>query len=122
MDRVVYDRLDDVLSAIEYNGGGISSLLGKGVVKSVQRGCAEIDMTAASGKTVSKSITISPVDLTKSILIIFAGAEGGYSSDLSLADTTVSLSETSINLSVKSLSSNRSWCIGAFFWQVVEFY
>ena len=22
MDKIVYDRLDDVLSAIEYNGGG----------------------------------------------------------------------------------------------------
>lgn len=123
MDNVIiYDKLEELNEGIESNGGGITSLLGKGCVKSVQRGSAKIDMTAASGKTVSKSITISTVDLTKSILIIFAGAEGGYSSDLSLADTTVSLSETSIKLSVKSLSSNRSWCIGAFFWQVIEFY
>ena len=123
MDNVIiYDKLEELNEGIEYNGGGITSLLGKGCVKSVQRGCAEISLVASSGKTVSKKINISSVDLSKSVLLIYGEHDMYSSTDIDYVDRTLSLSETSINLSLKSGSSNKLWTLSTFFWQVVEFY
>ena len=88
----------------------------------MQRGCAEISLVASSGKTVSKKINISSVDLSKSVLLIYGEHDMYSSTDIDYVDRTLSLSETSINLSLKSGSSNKSWTLSTFFWQVVEFY
>ena len=66
MDNVIiYDKLEELNEGIESNGGGITSLLGKGCVKSVQRGKVETELTGAS-----MNFSISTVDTNKSILIV----------------------------------------------------
>lgn len=67
MDNVIiYDKLEELNEGIEYNGGGITSLLGKGCVKSVQRGSVETELNSAS----SMNVAISTVNKNRSILIV----------------------------------------------------
>lgn len=42
MDTIIYDKIDEVQGKVEYNGGGINTLLNRGAVKSVQRGYVTI--------------------------------------------------------------------------------
>ena len=50
MDNVIiYDKLEELNEGIESNGGGITSLLGKGCVKSVQRG-SNVNITVSNKK------------------------------------------------------------------------
>lgn len=107
-----------LLDAIEYNGGGISQLLNKGAVKSVQRGYAEFgydETTSGSG-----SIPISAVDASKCLLTI---------RDASATDGTINienfvkytLSSSAISYTVAKAQYGR---ITDLFvdWQVIEFY
>ena len=119
MDRVVYDRIEDVLSAIEYNGGGISELLGKGVVKSVQRGTASVPSV---GTPKDYTIDISPVDVNKSIALVGGGViEAGNGVDYMCNVTIKSLISTALTIRIKNanFSNPKTATVG---WQVIEFY
>lgn len=60
MDVAVMDRLEDILSSCEYNGEGISSLLNKGCIKSVQRGIKDLIKASSAGTHLIDISTISP--------------------------------------------------------------
>ena len=121
MDKIVYDRLDDLLSAIEYNGGGISELLGKGCVKSVQRGTGFSFQTQNGTDYGYGTVTISNVDVSKTILIY-----DGYTVSTQGHDLQVTAKLNSGSISITTMSgawegtlnfSSQSWN-----WQVIEFY
>ena len=130
MDKVVYDRLDDVLSAIEYNGGGISELLGKGVVKSVQRGLANVTKSGINVTTsdLKISIPISAVNPSKCLLFhdigLSWGIETGSSGDPILSNIVASVTQNSIDINFRMTISGNGTCrITAYGeWQVIEFY
>lgn len=119
MDKIVYDRLDDVISAIDYNGGGISELLGKGVVKSVQRGTASVpSVTTPKDYT----IEISPVDVNKSIALVGGGVLEAENGSGFLCNVTIkSLISSALTIRVKNenWTNARTATVG---WQVIEFY
>ena len=108
-----------LLDAIEYNGGGITTLLNRGAVKSVQRGSGQL-FNATSVK--KQKLSISPVNLEKSVLIIsFFGAfvSAGVSIYMTaFADLTDS--ETII-LNYYNTCPNKYGAIG-YTWTVIEFY
>lgn len=111
MDVVIMDKLEDILSAIEYNGGGILELKNKGAVKSVQRGRAEISELKFQ---TSKNIPISSVDINKAFLILDGERPDSYASS-----TEITLTTSSIFVKNDESSSSKSI---SFRWQVVEFY
>lgn len=119
MDKIVYDRLDDLLSAIEYNGGGISELLGKGCVKSVQRGFRNnIILKGTDAQNVT--IPITTVDISKSVLYL------NYADSSSTNNNYGSISLTSNGIVFSKdappsgYTSTVSWY--QILWQVIEFY
>lgn len=114
-NHVVYDRLDDVLSAIEYNGGGISELLGKGCIKSVQRGYVSTSWgTSPSDKIIA---TVSPVNVQKSILLW--NASGHAQSNLAWTYFAAAISFDGVNIKITGNYPNIQCSIN---WQVIEFY
>ena len=119
MDNVIiYDKLDELNEGIEYNGGGITSLLGKGCVKSVQRGSGQL---SNSSSLTNKIISISTVDLKKSALVItffcqFSTANNNYS--IAFADLTAS---DEITIKYRCQPSQNYGQIG-YTWTVIEFY
>ena len=64
MDVIEMSKLEDVLSAVEYNGGGITELKNKSAVKSVQRGTYKKTVTSTA------TISINPVDTSHAILLL----------------------------------------------------
>ena len=117
MDNVIiYDKLEELNEGIEYNGGGITSLLGKGVVKSVQRGFAK---GTDNGITSTVNIEISTVNAGKCAVLVNA-------------ITTQQASYGAPNVVVRELQSNRLILdisypgVGVrymtYSWQVIEFY
>lgn len=118
MDTVVYDAVQDVKAVAEYNGGGITSLLGKGCVKSVQRGSGQL---SNSSSLTNKIISISTVDLEKSALVItffcqFSTANNNYS--IAFADLTAS---NEITIKYRCQPYQNYGQIG-YTWTVIEFY
>ena len=114
MDNVIiYDKLEELNEGIESNGGGITSLLGKGCVKSVQRG----KTSPLPVETVnSKKIPISAINLSKSVLII------NYLSAYNAIDNLgVELYQDYIHLTMNNSSGNYKATV-VFSWQVIEFY
>ena len=137
-NTIVYDKIDEVQSKVEYNGGGIDSLKtdmttvrsdiaelqAKGVVKSVQRGTYQ---TGISGDEpyFSANVGISNVNTTKSI--VFASGVWKYTNQSNAANVglnlTYTLNSSSISFYGSSSTSQRSSLHGVKIdWQVVEFY
>ena len=89
-------------------GGGILELKGKGVVKSVQRGA--VDNTPGQSGTWIDVVSISPIELEKSVLFInmFRTSSGATNIRFSLTHNTI-----------QAIGSSG---IPAFAWQVIEFY
>ena len=115
MDVPVMDKLEDVLSAVEYNGGGIEALLNGRVVKSVQRG--EIDVNAGSYPN-DTSISLSTINPAKAYAIVNAVRNGSvqYSAEALVSQ----LSAESLVVKCRSgQTSNAPIYVG---WQVIEFY
>lgn len=114
MDNVIiYDKLEELNEGIEYNGGGITSLLGKGCVKSVQRGTTKY---TSSG---TKTIPISAVNMNKSML---ASEIYGRNSSNGYAEATITLTNsTTIQLNLTGSNWDNQAAAGVS-WQVVEFY
>lgn len=119
MDVIVMDKLEDIASSIEYNRGGINTLLENAllnagsVVKSVQRGTANIT-GAYEEKTTN--ISIGTVNVSKSVLIVNSivdKVDWGSSSDNSLC-----FSLQSGKIVCTSFDFVKTWID----WQVVEFY
>lgn len=116
MDNVIiYDKLEELNEGIESNGGGITSLLGKGCVKSVQRGMLDRTGNGLAGDS-EMSININQVDVSKSLLSV--SAEGFLSNLGGPPPICFSLEPTKIALMNKD---SRKANI-AISWQVVEFY
>ena len=117
MDTIVYDAVQDVKAVAEYNGGGIETLLGKGVVKSVQRGYVTI--SARSGGTTQR-INISAVDPSKAIVAV--SSELSNSADAASEAVAYSLTSTSFQIGARH-THGTSQNIDVFAsWQVIEFY
>ena len=121
MDTIVYDAVQDVKAVAEYNGGGIEALLGKGVVKSVQRGTGFSFQTQSDTDYGYGTVTISNVDVSKTILIY-----DGYTVSTQGHDLQVTAKLNSGSISITTMSgawmgtlnfSSQSWN-----WQVIEFY
>lgn len=117
MDNVIiYDKLEELNEGIEYNGGGITELLNGRIVKSVQRGRTRNTITNGSP---SKSVNITSVNLSKSILIanlyISGDSFGSY------LGVTLS-SANQITVSIEEYASNNVSISYTLSWQVIEFY
>ena len=100
-----------LLDAIEYNGGGINTLLNRGAVKSVQRGV--ISGTIGPGKPLKANI--SKVDIDKTLFWFDYKGDMQYGSGFSV----------SLNQNGESVDLNKSTYgeVGAsLWWQVIEFY
>lgn len=114
MDTIVYDAVQDVKAVAEYNGRGIETLLGKGVVKSGQRGYGQYSFT---GNGVS-NILISEVDPGKALLfhdgmILANGKE--------LTDGMIRIGDD--GTSIELISGNVTFSPTVrLSWQVIEFY
>lgn len=110
MDVPVMDKLEDVLSAVEYNGGGITELKSKGCVKSVQRGTYKKTITSTA------TISINPVDTSHAILLL--EDTGSMGNDPSSAIYNLYQDHIEI-LGEKTTTSSSNVRLT---WQVVEFY
>lgn len=114
MDNVIiYDKLEELNEGIEYNGGGIDTLLNGRIVKSVQRGKTSPLLVETVN---SKTIPISAINLSKSVLII------NYMSTYDAIDNFgVELYQDYIHLTMNNPSGNYRDTL-VFSWQVIEFY
>ena len=119
-----------LLDAIEYNGGGINTLLSRGAVKSVQRGVAQGTATSVFGSNYnhygSTTINFSQIDAAKAMA--FATAMCGYD--------TQAHCEYSFNPIITSLNNSSmqiKTCLTGYdasdtdypvkiYWTVIEFY
>ena len=112
MDVIEMSKLEDVLSAVEYNGGGITELKSKGCVKSVQRGTFSSETIPIGSSCL---IPITEVDEEKSLLDVF-GESSSLGSGISYYDWY--LTSTGIVVQNKYYQEIKFYCR----WQVVEFY
>ena len=116
MDNVIiYDKLEKLNEGIESNGGGITSLLGKGCVKSVQRGNVYKSLSSSSSAVILA--TVSPVNAQKSIVLMNIS---GYTQS-NLAWNYIS-SDFTFDGSNILMSGGRDGSYVKMAWQVVEFY
>lgn len=118
-NNVIYDAIQSVAEQTEYNGEGIdalknNTLLNAGsVVKSVQRGKTSPLLVETVN---SKTIPISAINLSKSVLII------NYMSTYDAIDNLgVELYQDYIHLTMNNPSGNYRDTL-VFSWQVIEFY
>lgn len=120
MDNVIiYDKLEELNEGIESNGGGITSLLGKGCVKSVQRGI----WTGKQSIGASQSFTIASiaaVNVGKSFLIVNA-TTSNYKGESGEQYAYV-LSSTSLAVKNTGAYNQNSVSLHMVDWQVIEFY
>ena len=109
------------MKELSITGGGIEALLGKGVVKSVQRGTGFSFQTQNGTDYGYGTVTISNVDVSKTILIY-----DGYTVSTQGHDLQVTAKLNSGSISITTMSgawegtlnfSSQSWN-----WQVIEFY
>lgn len=108
MDVPVMDKLEDVLSAVEYNGGGI---------KSVQRGVINDTVDSLNGKTIT--VNISSVNPDKAFAIITGSGKNDTST---IAQCYVSeITETSLKFFAKPYYVQYTDVKVSFGWQVIEF-
>lgn len=137
MDNVIiYDKLEDILSAVEYNGGGINGLKqdtaalkadaailkNKGAVKSVQRG--QVNQTVNVVEDTSSytfTINLSAFDTNKALFLHDFSASGGYSVGL-VRVASVSLSQTNMQVKVTYETRENTTLTLTGEWQVIEFY
>ena len=115
MDVIVMDKLEDMQAAIEYNGGGISELLGKGCVKSVQYGTVSV-ATSPGGTT--KTVDISTIDPAKAFVIINTKCDD----PLRLSDGYITGKESESISFVVHHSDNQNSRNIKVSWQVIELY
>lgn len=106
---VIYDKLEELNEGIEYNGGGITTLLGKGCVKSVQRGTFN-----KSNSSSTIQISISPINPDKSLLVLI---DNGFQTTSQNTRATYTLNANYILVN----SPASSW-YSYISWQVIEFY
>lgn len=110
------------MKELNITGGGISSLLNKGTVKSVQRGVFNYhgSGTATGLIKVENIATFSRVDVNKSVLISEVVSDG-FGTSRNLFYRSVELNESGINLYFDSKSMGYTYDIFGS-WQVIEFY
>lgn len=122
MDVAVMDRLEDILSSCEYNGGGIKALLENvllrygSVVKSIQRGFAK---ATGNNPTTTITIEISEVNVDKCIVILNASNNGGSTAH-NACITLKELNETNLVVQISNGNAGTIWV--NYSWQVIEFY
>ena len=102
-----------LLDAIEYNGGGINTLLNRGAVKSIQRGFGKYALSANA----HHSIPISKVNIDKAFFWFTFGSDVSFSSDRMVVRLDL-LGENII------IEYNNTTGAGStsLWWQIVEFY
>lgn len=104
------------MKELSITGGGINSLLSKGVVKSVQRGAAYSQSIEKYG---SKEYNISNIDVSKAVLIANIFFEDSGNDAGMKHKTTITLNNTSIRID----NYDRDYSVNfSIFWQVIEFY
>lgn len=101
-NEIIYD-------ALEYNGGGINTLLNGRVVKSVQRGDAFI----TNGQ--DNYIEIFSIDVSKSILLVSWAVASNFENHTGIRGRIVSSTQIVLN-------GANTYKSGMASWQVVEFY
>lgn len=91
----------------------LKSLFGEsGAVKSIQRGIA-------SGKNIVVSVTISPVNVDKCVVILYnKGGEGKLTESI-YRPSFISLTETKLTVKTGQIGAYYSMDV---FWQIVEYY
>ena len=117
MDAILYD-------AIKYNGGGINSLLNRGTVKSVQKGesASEISIPKNTNDFYSYYINISPVDLSKAILVSDFWNSNHSGEDI-VELLSVVLENNRIHIKLRNINVSYDETITLYgAWQVIEFY
>ena len=108
-----------LLDAIEYNGGGINTLLNRGAVKSVQRGYWGDSLNTDTAKT--KYIEINAVDPEKcELFAVVSGNEGGSSGAQYMRNPRIGLTLETNRIAVTNHGSD--FCSIGVDWQIIEFY
>lgn len=128
MDVIEMNKLEDILSAIKYNGGGITSLLGKGCVKSVQRGLLNTSKTVAIGfdGTVDVKVMLGSVNAEKCFVVTDFEYKKNDSMLLTVDEsgilTSVETDGFTLKIPTKNSSTNTEKILTVKGqWQVVEF-
>lgn len=97
-----------------------TAIKAKGVVKSVQRGTATLSSSGGAVTNKTRNITISPVTISKSILVsTIHGNPSGGSSDSAGCSSVVLKDESHITF---TLNGGGTCGTVALSWQVIEFY
>lgn len=89
----------------------MTTLLGKGCVKSVQRGSVALN----TAKSRTAKITIDQIDPAKSIVLLIGDGSWTESNCFS----NVALTETYINITIANSNVSSD---GTLIWQIIEFY
>ena len=125
MDNVIiYDKLEELNEGIEYNGGGINALLSGRVVKRIQRGNSRIVTTDMRKSSYTHTINISPIDTTKSVLLLESNFETMHNDSNDIGKTfTINLEANKITVGFNyNIDNYYKSIVALFFWQVIEFY
>ena len=122
--RASSQQVDGVRGGVDTTLQGVTELLSKGTVKSVQRGVVQ---WASSNKMCGKEVTVNfaQVNPSKTIVLLQASHGDFNSKPVHVAQASLaSLSATSMQLNVSILSNNQYFSNESIFasWQVVEFY
>ena len=104
-----------LLDAIEYNGGGINTLLNRGAVKSVQRG---VFTKAATGTGVYHTVSISTINPDKALVLV--GAVETETVVYNPEIITTELSAESLTMQIRLGYNGTKNVKGS--WQVIDFY
>lgn len=91
-------------------------------MKSVQRGSTNVRLIvydSDSEKTKSMTIPISPVNISKSILLLFGDNINDRGNNV---ERTITFNTNSIVFTLKENFYTENWYYEPLFWQVIEFY
>ena len=122
--RASSQQVDGVRGGVDTTLQGVTELLSKGTVKSVQRGVVQWESTVEwCGKEVT--VNLAQVNPSKTIVLLQASHGDFNSNPVYVAQASLaSLSATSMQLNVSILSDSQYFYNESIFasWQVVEFY
>ena len=111
-----------LLDAIEYNGGGINTLLNRGAVKSVQRGFFETTIPFSDDNAIETDISISTIVPSKSICFVSADFVDMKGDGAAVNTLVKEVNATNIKIRLKmqpNIMANNQAFVS---WQVIEFY
>lgn len=115
-NTVIYDAIAGVDAKVEYNGGGIETLLNGRTIKSAQRGVANFVGADVVPKGGTKYINISSVNVSKSLCVIDTGRISYYE------NTALTYALESNRIVISNPRADGSSVAAYISWQVIEFY